>query len=224
MMDALYDQLKGKAAKAYAEHLDRVSECQVEFLYMESVVSVFYEPVVEEPEPKLADKLWARLEPELDRVDSPRAGVMLRRFFLVAAALFVAALGLWFGTLRETPLPVVPTPGDPGPLTHYLDKAQPLLLAVANHRGGKGTATGFDHQTERDHAALLAEEAARIRTSIARTGSVDRLLGDIELLLLQVANLEDSQYGKEIALVQDYMQRRTILLKVSLLEMITQTT
>ena len=221
--DAVYGQLSASTLIQYRQHLAQNPSCAAEFEDLQVMVASL-KTTGDEAETDPLAGFWDRLEPQLKSVKQHQRGEQpWRKLLLTAAAIFVASLGLWYGAGREQPLQTAKNP-ELLAVSRYMDKAQPLLLAVANHRNGKTTATGFDHQTERDHATLLAQEAAQIRSSLNRTGSAKRLLGDIELLLLQIANLDDSHYGKDIALVQDYMQQRTILLKVSLMEMKQNTT
>ncbi|MBN4056134.1 hypothetical protein JYT20_00260 [Rhodothermus sp. AH-315-K08] len=103
----------------------------------------------------------------------------------------------------------------------YLDRSKILLLGVVN----------FDPATE-DPASLgsphrsrlaqnLLQEASFLKTRLSRSDQqrLRALVGELEVILLQLANLEERVDIPDIEIVRDGVDRNAILFKIDLEEM-----
>ncbi len=226
MADQLYGRLSAADRAEFEDHLAGCGECAREFRELrETIALATREKPRIDTESRLRD-FWPKLEPALDQVDRERRrrrGWVRPAWAALAAA---AALALLFTPALRWDGPNRTKPEDPASavdarMTAYLDRVEPFLLSLVNV-----TIAEDDEQLdetiadERARAARLADEATALQTTLAHTAPLSQrhLLGDIELLLLQVANLRESEYRHGLEMVRAFMERRIILFKLSLLE------
>ena len=102
-------------------------------------------------------------------------------------------------------------------LMNYLDRAQVMLMQVANTQSDNGLVIPIRQAFARD----MAFEANMLSGGgdIGVKSGQRKLLRDIEFLLLQIANLDESNMAEGVALLQQYMEVNSILFKIRLMEM-----
>ena len=224
MADALFAKLSQERQGALDAHLTQCSRCQEEFRQIQGTLHLLEKEPVVEADPLVYNRVWRRLERDLYRDETKKSPRIFKMMWVPALAAVVIMALLWLIPDSSPVQNPDPLPNPSSPLAQYLNKAQPLLLSIANRSEKRVTATGFDPKTERAFAAELADEALRLRSELAdrESGSVLSLLSDIELLLMQVSNLKTDTYEPGIELVQGFMKQRTILFKISLFEMRNQ--
>ncbi len=232
MADALYDDEHELTPDSrLQEHLKACSECSA--LYAElcaaresllglGIHSGSFDDI---PERAALSELWPKLEPGLNQVDAERYHQLARsRVAPWAAAItaIAAAVLLFIGILPSTPV-VQPQPSAVATTTispelmNYLERAQVMLVQVANTESNDGLGIPMS----RDFARNLATEAnlLTVEDDSSFSSTQRKLLRDIEFLLLQVANLDESNMVEGVALLQRYLEENSILFKIRLMEM-----
>ena len=103
----------------------------------------------------------------------------------------------------------------------YLDRSKVLLLGLVNMDPGEQEPLPLSLASQQQVARELIDESNALKTDLA--GSDERLMraliDDLEVILLQIANLEASSDLPAIEMVQRGVDRRAILLKINLTEM-----
>ena len=103
----------------------------------------------------------------------------------------------------------------------YLGRSKVLLLGLVNAEteGGGPAALGLARKQE--VATELVEESAALRAELDRAGQarLRDLVADLEVVLLQLANLEAEHDLPAIELVRQGVDRRALLLQINLAEM-----
>ena len=103
----------------------------------------------------------------------------------------------------------------------YLDRSKVLLLGLVNMDADEQEAGGFSLASQQQVARELIDESNALKTDLA--GSNERLMRalieDLEVILLQIANLEAGYDLPAIEMVQRGVDRRAIMLKINLTEM-----
>ena len=218
MADSLYGVLTEEQEQAFEHHLQHCEACALDFAELRAALTTIEREKPEFPEPPSLESLWSDLEPELDRIDQQR-----RRFWLKPAmAAFAAALILAILFLPQAP-PVEPLAEKPKidqRLASFYNRTQPVLLAIANDSLADEDEILSDMlEFDKMYAAQLAEEAGALSEVLADQTSLKNknLLEDIQLILLQVSNLRESEYHGGLRMVRHYMDQQTILFKISLL-------
>jgi hypothetical protein len=232
MTDALYGQLDELLEKKLHEHLDSCEQCHAvmqelananEQLIAAGVSSGIFSDI---PERASLDDIWDRLQPPLNEIDaerfrdlqkwriSPRVATMLA----IAASVILFISVTSFDLTNSSTEPEIAANQLVHPeLMNYLNRAQVPLLLVANAESENVSVIPIRQSFARN----MAFEASLLSTSIDDYSSSGqrKLLRDIEFLLLQIANLDESNMAEGVALLQIYLEQNSVLFKIRLLEM-----
>ena len=127
----------------------------------------------------------------------------------------------------EQPIQTVPKAAamQPAPLDvrtdRYLNRSKVLLLGLVNLEPGQTDPVALGLPRKQAVARELVDESAALRGDLADADQavLRDLVEDLEVILLQIANLEAGQDLPAIELVQRGVDRRAILLKINLAEM-----
>ena len=232
MADALYEQIDNSLELQMQQHLHSCAYCQAMQQELRAAQAQLQESGVhgpdfdDIPERVSLDDIWNRIEPALDRIDAQRYSE-IARFSLTpwaAAITAIAASVLVFFAVSSRPLDdtspqpqFLSTEGFSPELMNYLDRAQVMLMQVANTESANGLFIPVTDAIARN----MAFEANLL--SATGEGSVNagqrKLLKDIEFLLLQIANLDESNMIEGVALLKQFLEQNSILFRIRLLEM-----
>jgi hypothetical protein len=104
---------------------------------------------------------------------------------------------------------------------NYLERSKVLLLGIVNSSSAE-PASGLEK--EQQVSRLLVSEAAELkdRLSDADEQRMKQLITDLEVILLQIANLEEEKGFPAVEIVRSGVERRGILLKINLEQMRSQ--
>lgn len=102
-----------------------------------------------------------------------------------------------------------------------IGRSRTLLLGLVNFDPASGNTSSLDIPTRRAVARRLADEASVLKTDLA---GVDRrllseLISDLEIILIQIANLEASADIPEIEILQNSVDRGAIMFKIDIEQM-----
>ncbi len=234
MADALYEDHPDVMPSSLRLHLEECANCQPVYLELqESLAALNASGVTNEsfqdiPERASMDDLFDRLSPELDRIDAERyrdlhqkkvsPGSMILGAIAASLVIFVTGF-VYLSSNPVQPENNVVSSGVNPELMNYLDRAQVMLMQVAN--------------TERE-APVLPIQSTTARNLASEAGlltAIDnnpfasgerKLLRDIEFMLLQIANLDQSNMNEGVALLQQFLEENSILFRIRLLEMRNQ--
>lgn len=235
--EALYGDLTAESRQKLDQHLASCPECAREYRQLEATVELLRrEPLA--PEPAALDQVWERLAPQLDQQDRAEAWRWRRSRSwilqgLAAAAVLLTALGvaLWqHWPATQAPAHLVESQPLHAPdrnlelraaYDQYLDRATPLILAIANRDPNPPSLEGFDLDAERQLARRLADDAQRLSERLeegSRLGREQDLLAELEVVFLQISNLYRRQYSDGIELLRSGLDQRSILFQLSVEE------
>ncbi len=99
---------------------------------------------------------------------------------------------------------------------HYLEKSTILFLGIVNAESAREE--NSDWSTEKRVARNLMKEAAFLKGGLSRMKNerVKQLVEELELILLEIANLEEKQDVENIELIKSGIDRKALLLKIYL--------
>lgn len=209
---------------------DRYSDAEDEELRrLETLNGLLREHGHREPPRSRQEHLWTRLEARLDEEPTSRGLfdlLPIRSLAMGAAAVVVIAVVsvaiLRIGT------PAVPTSdrlpsaasnhleaGDR--LDRLIDRATPLLMAVSN-RSGDAELHAINISSEQRLANDLANESRALREMAngSLTRRDRRLIAELEVVLMQVANTDPSAGSTEIAMLRETIEDRQLLFEFAL--------
>jgi hypothetical protein len=238
--DGLYGDLPADRQQALQLHIEHCQHCREllddlqagkNFLESEGLASGNFDDI---PERVQLDSLWENMEPTLDAIDADRFRNQSRRFrpapwvatgMAIAASLllFISLLptGLQTETGIEAPAGEIASNQAIAPeLLNYLTRVETLLMTVANTEANNTAMVPVQQTFARD-MALQANFMSNDMDDSFSSGQ-SRLLRDIEFMLLQIANLDESNMEEGVQLLQQYMEDNSVLLKIRLMEMRNQ--
>lgn len=102
----------------------------------------------------------------------------------------------------------------------FLDRSKVLLLGIVNMDTDDGSG-GYNMDKSRLVARQLVKESVPLRREleVADQRRLMKLMDDLEVILLQIANLEESADIPAIEMVKDGVDQRGVLLKINVTEM-----
>ncbi|MEM8485842.1 MAG: hypothetical protein AAF564_09860 [Bacteroidota bacterium] len=172
---------------------------------------------------------WQQVRLRLAPYFSPRPAYMQW-----GTALALVLLGVFIGRQWQdnpTAVPLAPAPAQTDPLlqpaqlsekTHqYLDRSKVLLLGLVNFDVDEDDPAFINLEHKQILANELVQEAALLKNELSenREQQLSALVEELELILLQIANLELQQDVPSIELIQRGVDRGALLLKINLEKM-----
>jgi hypothetical protein len=232
----LIEYATGDAAEPVeiARHLRDCAACRASFESLQRVLAAATSVAVPEPDAAYEARLWRSLRPQLE----PRtARLGWREWFaprrLALAGAMASMVLVAFLAGRYWPRPGLPQASPEATVTpqvrerillvavgDHLDRAQSVLIEVSNAEPGTATAgSEVDISRQQQRAQDLLAANRLYRQTAQRTGdaSVAGFLGELEPLLLEIANSPGKVPGAQLEELQRRIAARGLLLKVRVL-------
>jgi len=98
----------------------------------------------------------------------------------------------------------------------YLDRSKTLLLGVVNFDVDQDDPGTLNIERRRTMAGSLIQEASLLRSELTAADErrLSELISDLEIILLQIANIESNYDIPEIEMVQNGVDRKSIMFKI----------
>jgi len=247
-IDALYDELTPEQKDHFNHHMETCSSCRSEFEKMKSAMEIMDLREQESMPGEFWTNFQQGLETRLDREEKRKKTNVVQFFsplkmlrtvprwtqYLAAAILLVAIgifIGRYFSPGSYSPEPVAQIDNQSSSLIkqtavddrayRYLERSKILLLGIVNLDPEAEEASAPDYSRERQVARGLIQEAAVLKDDLtnANQRKLYQLVSDLEVILLQIANLETTNDLPAVEMIRSGVDRRGILLKINLEEM-----
>ncbi len=242
--EAFYEGLDAEQKNFLETHIAVCEKCESEYAEITSTLKVMEKRARPEPEKAYWNGYWNKLARRMEEEKSlaPKSESWWRDFFRAftfapkwalqtAAALVLVVLGLYLGKMIFSPsvravqqarqLPAVTSQVESSAeyiqrAQNYIERSKLILLALIN----------FDPETEDPYALNLpyqqqvsrelVREASFLKEGIADPDQrcLQGLITDLEVILLQIANLESESDLEAIELVKKGVDSRGILLQI----------
>lgn len=235
-VEALYGDLNAEQLAMLDSHLAACSDCKAELAGMRSTLRVMDGRVRPEP----GDDFWRSFDTKLEeRInESPTAQPKVISFrkripqwaWQAAAALFLVGVGVVIGRFyikQEPGIEIARNPAASIPVQtvsteaetrRFLEKSEVLLIGVVNTDSTNEEAYSADLAHQKKVSRDLIQEASLIKPKLndPRQRRLRELVGDLEVILLQIANLEAEHDQPEIEILKSGVDRKGLLLKINL--------
>ncbi|KAA3609304.1 MAG: zf-HC2 domain-containing protein [Calditrichaeota bacterium] len=242
---ALYDELTEEKNNALQAHLQSCEKCQREFQQMQTTLGVMNERQRPEPEDAFWDGFWGDVQVKLQQETKPQHASLIswprlkvstkkllrpRTVLQFGAAVSFMIIGFFLGKIYFTNNSQIQNQGlflnDSATFpielqrqtSAYLEQTNLLLLGISNFDTKNEDPFILDLQDKKGYSRQLARQAAVLKPGLSDAKET-RLLGlisELELILLQLANLDEKDDIPAIEFVQSAIDRRSILLKINL--------
>ncbi len=246
-MEALYEELKPDLKQEFDAHLKDCSDCAAVFANLNSTLQVMDRRQREEPDPVFWSGYWDRLAEKMEKGEADPAATKggTRRLFEslfirpqwamgTAAAVGLIVIGVFIGRtlFRPTGSPVIGTLVEESSRDtkmvalenragQYLRRSKVLLLGLINFDPQTDASPAIDIQQQQEISQALVHEAAVLKSELKDPARKQllKLITDLEVILLQIANMEAEHDFSTIEMVKSGVDRRGVLLKINLEEM-----
>jgi hypothetical protein len=235
-VDALYGELKIR--DDFDAHLKECAQCRALYQTMQKTLNVMDERV----RPELSSEYWERYDESLkNRLKSPQSKDKGKVIFFqkipgwalkAAAAFILVAVGILIGRYYMAPtIPkFVQTPPRQVPIQRasldpetkrFLERSEILLVGIVNLEPDEDSTYSTDLTAQRKMSRELIQQAPIIRANLKgpERRRMTQLVSDLELILLQIANLEAENDVPEIELVKSGVDRKGVLFKINVEQM-----
>lgn len=196
--------------------------CQREWDALKSIVSATARR--DDPGEAYWSSYQARLETRMQKPTRPVL-IRLQPALQWAAALALITLGVLLGrsSLFGEPATTVDPPGASSQLAaldehtyRFLERSRTVLLAVANFTPGEDQPEDLDLDRRRAIAGQLVSESADLQTRLTSADQqrLSQLIADLEIILLQLANLDAEVDIPQLEMLQHGVNQKAILFKI----------
>ena len=212
----LYGELDKKSSEELKNHIKNCPECAKELKYTRKIFELVEETEKEDIPEADWDKCWSRIDEKVSVSEKKRKEHFW--FFpswavTAASLLFVLILGFIIGRTTFSPgSEVSPMPGETKgafylTLQQHFDDIKPLLMEYAHYREDKSQERmTLDKKAVED---LLIQNILLKRLAAEKNPGARQLLEDIELILREMANMEE---GTTTPLrIKDYINNQGLL-------------
>jgi len=238
---ALYNELNNSDKEFFEQHIRTCSKCAKNFKELRETLSLVKMRERPEPDKEFMDNLWNELEPNLIKEKLPGRKLNFNLFELLqfkfpgqyklAGAALILIIGIfigryWMGGDNTNPQLLSNNGINNGALNietaKYLERSKILLLGLMN----------FDPMTE-DAATISLPHIKKIsqelvnRAPVLKSGlkksshqQLGKLVSDLEVILLQIANLEAKNDVDGIEMIKDGINSRGIFLKINIQQLL----
>lgn len=231
LADAIYDA----PSPELTAHLTACTACQKELATLQATLAQLNPP---QP-PELPETYWHSFEQRvMARVERERMPLRLvrqtawDRAFSIAAALALVLVGAVVGRMTastERAVPVAVAEMDPlanaadvqARTARYLQRSKVLLLGVVHFDPATDDPVVLDLAQQQAIADDLVFEATFLKEDLAAVhfDRLHRLVAELEIVLLQLANLDATPGGPWLELVKAGAEAQNLLLKINLEEL-----
>ena len=240
-LEAYYEELDATQKSFFKEHVLVCEKCKSEFDEMIDTLQVMDKRIRPEPGEKFWDSYEERLAKRIEKeevlqADQPSWGERLARPFILApkwayqaaAALVLIVVGVFIG--RMIFLPSVPAiqqaaQQPDGELIHrtqnYIERSKLILLALVNFDPATEDPYALDIPYQQQVSRDLVQEASLLKSDLAKSDQrrLEELIANLEMILLQIANLESENDIEAIEIVKDGVNRQGVLMEINLTDL-----
>ena len=243
MTGALYNELSEESSNEFHKHCGNCTACSEMFTDMQTTLKVMDKADVSDPGPEF----WNSWEEGLKRKMAGAAaatnkplvhpGFRIPAWSYAIAAVLLVAIGIYLGKSIFSPPPVpagaapaaahmtaeLPPDSAQRLALAYIDRSRNVLLGIVNADEAELQGQEFRHQ--QIISRQLVAQASYLKTALNSPDQqqLSRLVQDLEVILLQLANIEIRPGVPVVELVKQGMDKRSILLKINLEEMKSKT-
>jgi hypothetical protein len=244
LIEAYYGELEPGDREELDRHVASCPECAVELAALRSTLGLMDARKRTDPGAEFWDGYWDRLSRRMlwESIEEGRKPSLVRRFAGYLAALprwsyqavgaaALLAIGIFIGgrliaptggPVRETAASVAAGANAQAAAVvqagNFVERSKVLLLGLVNSGPAGADVYGLDLDGKKAMSRNLAAEAPALRRAL--TGRDQKrlrgLVAELEVIMMQIANLESGQDVEGVELVKQGVDARGIFLKIDL--------
>jgi hypothetical protein len=245
-VDALYGELSLEDTPVFETHLKECALCRHEFEDLTATMETMSQRVRPEPEAEFFDGYWDRLAERMDKervvhttrekwwksLFSKQTGSIPRWGYQAVASILLVFVGIFLGRMffapgqgTDQPARMAQAVSQPDPQIavsqrafDYIQRSKLIVLAISNFDSQNQDPYALDLPYQKQVSRELVQEANWLKKELLgrHQRRLQELISDLEVILLQIANLEEESDISTIELVQAGVKSRGILFKIHL--------
>ena len=249
LIEALYDELNQEQKIWFTAHVQSCPKCAAQYQEMQATTELMSQRARTEPDSVFWNAYWDNLVDRMGMEEKSVSGIakLMRAFwqniifhrgwiYRAATAVALIAIGVLIGKLYfgqpvskyadtnqtiQIPATTVDQVSLQQRTDHYIERSKILLLGLINFDPDSEDAYALNLPYQKKISQQLANEANFLKTELNDPAQrqLRNLVEDLQIILLQIANLESDHELPGIELVKNGVERRGILLKINLEEM-----
>ena len=213
----------------------QVPEPELPAAYWDTYFDRLQDRMADTVHPHLVQQWWLRFKGWLQHALLPQSAFIRPAFIQWGGAIALVLLGVFIGRQWDSQPVEAPaeqllaesttneiTPIQLSEKTHqYLDRSKVLLLGLVNFDLNEDDPAIINLAQQQEVAGELVAEAALLKQELTqnREQQLSTLVEELELILLQIANLEMQEDIPSIELIQRGVDQGSLLLKINLEKM-----
>ena len=248
-LEALSGSLPPEHQRSVERHLAECPDCRAQYNLIKKAHETMDLREKYDPGEEFWNGYWDRLQARMaaeERTDRssvavpsarPRSVFGFPRWVpLTAAAAALVAAGIFIGRTLVRPQFQAAKP-EPGVFTSiltaaadsnlsgrtslYLERSKRILMAVVNFAADPKDIHGLNLPAQRSASKELVREAAALKTELrgSKKRQLERLVGDLERIFLQIANLQGGDDLEALGVIQAGAETSDIFFKIDLAEL-----
>ncbi len=244
-MDVFHGELDQNHRQDFDDHLQKCVQCREEFSKINTTLRKMNTYERPEPGEKFWDNYWENLEPKLDKGTGskfsfrewwqkiiPDIRIEPSWVYGIATATAFLLIGIFIGKFSfttEKPDFTTETTMSPANIKtvasaeHYLQRSKVILLGIVNMDIDPKTDYKPDISKQQQISRDLIQQTAVLKEDLKETNQkiLLELIKEMEVILLQIANLEAEYDLEAVELIQKGMERKGLLIKINLEEILS---
>lgn len=228
LLAALYNELSETDRAEFEALLKDNSEFAESYSKLKQTTDVLSKRKLSDPGEDFWDGYWDSLEDKIQKESKPAATIIKLPTwtYQAVAAAAILLLGIFIGRSFMTPVEITQPMAVIQPASiedrtdAYLEKSKVLLLGLVNLEEDEDLAD-LNFNRYQSVSRNLLTEGGEIKEALQQPGKarLRQLVSDLEIILLQIANLDAQEDFTAIEMLQTGVERRGIMLKINLQEM-----
>jgi len=245
-IEAFYNELNEKQKRLFKDHLRKCPECSAEFSRFTATLNDMGNYIRPEPVDQYWNSYWDKLSSRIETVQAVPSSVrkwwerLIRYIFREPSRIYRPAIALtavlFIGILigktffsrpylpqEQTSISYAP-PVQPDfaqlLAERYLDRAKLVLLGIVNYdtHAVPQFKPSFERQKQISRELIDQSDLLKRQLSSAEHLRLLDLISELEVTLLQIANLEADYDLQEVEIIQSGAERKALLFKINLNE------
>ncbi|MGH1366668.1 MAG: hypothetical protein ACRBF0_24120 [Calditrichia bacterium] len=227
LLAALYEELSESERSDFEELLQKDSDFAKSYTDLQKTASFMSQREKVDPGEAFWQGYWDKLEPQLQETPTATRIIKLPNWaYQTVAAAAILLLGVFIGRSfmqpprQVVPIDVVQAAAIEARTDAYLERSKVLLLGLVNMEQ-KEDLESLNFQRYQNVSRKLLNEGGHLKEAFQQPGKarLRQLVSDLEIILMQIANLDAQEDFTAIEMLQTGVERRGIMLKINLEEM-----
>jgi hypothetical protein len=248
-LEYFYGELKAPKKKIFEDHIEVCKNCRSEFEDMKAVLQFTGKRIRPEPPKEFWDTYGEKLERKIELEEDSlkdreplweklgkRLNIVPKWAYQAAAAVTILIIGVFIGRGLFSPVPSgtqhaslqseLAAPQQPEATLvsrsqDYIERSKLILLALVNFDPAVEDPYALDLPYQKQVSRELVTEAGFLKNELAESDQerLEALIANLEMILLQIANLETESDFEAIELVKDGIDRQGILMEINLTDL-----